>query len=639
MKEKIKKVSILFLSIIVCITSLASTPFAISTVHATDIGASIEVSSSVIDASVLVWDLIESTIHATGKSDILENEDTFNELTEIVADVLMNASGGNFMESPAYEAYKEQYPEFAQMVGTGTIWEPQPQPELKPRPSSRPYADPTDNDDLLSWDTWKKNPLKEPLIQNPNDKLWEPAPDLTNWRDKPWQMPYDKDNTDIGIEQREELGFQEGEIFKTGEDFLKEVYRRRQKMNGGGGSGGGDSGDSGNNSSKGTKVKIGTGILASVTALVVSLASGKSGNEKIDSLVQEDTATLYATDPELAEDGHYHSYFYEFSSCGGENVTSKKHDYYYYQYKLSAYITKEFHTGDNYLGYSWDCGFNGDCYGVKIYPDAVQNITDLTTGSNSYYSSSGVPQLGKYSYYSTSSYEEKYLWEHNAYTTMPIFKTKQQCIDYANGDLDISNAINYKKPSEKLVWADVKSMAGKLPSTFNSLTNLPTGKALSSNALKDFNKDMTNYRKTASPDDLTNTDTLTKVATETMQKEVEKNTVDEKEKEDEDTKPVPMPEYPTPDKVDIDGLEATRDWRLVFPFCIPFDMIDLYRVFVAEPQAPHWEIPLKSETFNIDYTFVIDFEQFEVLAEIFRTFQIILFILGLCMITSKVIKW
>ena len=618
MKEKIKKVSILFLSLIVGIASLASTSLTASTVHATDMGATIEATETAIEATSLVWNLVKATLNATGKGEVLDSADTREELFNIVNDVIINASGGNFMDSPAYEAMKEQYPELAAMVGTGTIWNPAPTV--------------SDNDDVISWDTWQKNPLGDSLILNPNSKEWELAPDVRDWKKNP---------VILTPEQQKEYGL-DTNYWKTGEELMKEIAKKNgwlDEDNGGGGSGGGDSGDSGNNSSKGTKVKIGTGILASVTALVVSLTSGKSGNEKIDLLVQEDTATLYATDPKLAEDGHYHSYFYEFSSYGGENVTSKKHDYYYYQYKLSAYITKEFHTGDNYLGYSWDCGFNGDCYAIKIYPDAVQDITDLTTGSSSYVSGSGVPGLGKYSYYSTSDHKEKYLWEHNAYTTMPIFKTKQQCIDYVNGDLDISNAINYKEPSKKLVWADVKSMAGKLPSTFNSLTNLPTGKALSSNALKDFNKDMTNYRKTASPDDLTNTDTLTKVATETMQKEVEKNTVDEKEKEDEDTKPVPMPEYPAPDKVDIDGSEATRDWRLVFPFCIPFDMIDLYRVFVAEPQAPHWEIPLKSETFNIDYTFVIDFEQFEVLAEIFRTFQIILFILGLCMITSKVIKW
>lgn len=624
MKEKIKKVSIWFLSIIVCITSLASTPFAISTVHATDIGASVEISSSVIDASVLVWDLIESTIHATGKSDILENEDTFNELTEIVADVLMNASGGNFMESPAFEAYKEQYPEFAQMVGTGTIWEPQPQPELKPRPSSRPYADPTDNDDLLSWDTWKKNPLKEPLIQNPNDKLWEPAPDLTNWRDKPWQMPYDKDNTDIGIEQREELGFQEGEIFKTGEDFLKEVYRRRQKMNGGGGSGGGDSGDSGNNSSKGTKVKIGTGILASVTALVVSLTSGKSGNEKIDSLMGT-TET-----PSYTGSYSYDTVTKKYSYKGyADNNVSKDNaflTYYYldatYDQKIAGFLTKNY--GGRPPVWSYTIHF------LSLVGSAEQ-LAKLPV-SRKVYKSDG-------SLYNSSASYDTYIGSYESIPSVnfPVFSTREEAIAFLKGETDDSAAIN--KEPKKLVWADVKSMAGKLPSTFNSLTNLPTGKVLSSNALKDFNKDMTNYRKTASPDDLTNPDTQTQVATKTMQESVTKNTVDEKEKEDEDTKPAPMPEYPTPDKVEIDGSEATRDWRLVFPFCIPFDMIDLYRVFVAEPQAPHWEIPLKSETFNINYTFVIDFEQFEVLAEIFRTFQIILFILGLCMITSKVIKW
>lgn len=622
MKEKIKKVSILFLSIIVCITSLASTPFAISTVHATDIGASVEISSSVIDASVLVWDLIESTIHATGKSDILENEDTFNELTEIVADVLMNASGGNFMESPAYEAYKEQYPEFAQMVGTGTIWKPQPQPELKPRPSSRPYADPSDNDDLLSWDTWKKNPLKEPLIQNPNDKLWEPAPDLTNWRNKPWQMPYDKDNTDIGIEQREELGFQEGEIFKTGEDFLKEVYRRRQKMNGGGGPGGGDSGDSGNNSSKGTKVKIGTGILASVTALVVSLTSGKSGNEKIDSLMgTSETPSYTGVEPSID------------NGDGTKTVTVRLNYYFDSGVKIETFATqsialKDSSSGMPYKAFASMSGGNLTAYFGYLGGDRIYSLPFDSMTYTRYKKDGSIDTSGKYSggFNASQGYS----------CNLPVFTSIADIKKYLKTG-DDSTAIN--KESKKLVWTDVKSMAGKLPSTFNSLTNLPTGKALSSNVLKDFNKDMTNYRKTASPDDLTNPDTQTQVATKTMQEAVTKNTVDEKEKEDEDTKPIPMPEYPTPDKVDIDGSEATRDWRLVFPFCIPFDMINLYRVFVSEPQAPHWEIPLKSETFNIDYTFVIDFEQFEVLAEIFRTFQIILFILGLCMITSKVIKW
>ena len=591
MKEKIKKVSILFLSLMVCITSLASTPLAVSTVHATDIGATIEATETAIDATYLVWNLVKATLNATGKGDILDNADTREELFNIVNDVILNASGGNFTQSPQYEITMKQFPELGSIIGTGTIWNPAPTVK--------------DNDDVISWDTWQKNPLGGSLILNPNSKEWELAPDVRDWKKNPVVLT---------PEQQKEYGL-DTNYWKTGEELMKEIAKKNgwlDKDNGGGGSGGGDSGDSGNNSSKGTKVKIGTGILASVTALVVSLTSGKSGNEKIDSLMGTTETPSYTGS--YSYDTVTKKYIYKGYSV---NKGSDFSTYYYlndtYGQKIAGFLTqiKDVHFLCLVGGSEWWPKLNTR---VKTY-----------AADGSLYASRGeiVDYIGTYGAIPSVNF--------------PVFSTREEAIAFLKGETDDSSAIN-KKP-KKLVWADVKSMAGKLPSTFNSLTNLPIGKALSSNALKDFNKDMTNYRKTASPDDLTNTDTLTKVATETMQKEVEKNTVDEKEKEDEDTKPAPMPEYPTPDKVEIDRSEVTRDWRLVFPFCIPFDMIDLYRVFVAEPQAPHWEIPLKSETFNIDYTFVIDFEQFEVLAEIFRTFQIILFILGLCMITSKVIKW
>lgn len=593
MKEKIKKVSILFLSLIVSIASLSSTPLAASTVHATDIGATIEATEAAIDATYLVWNLVKATLNATGKGDILDNADTREELFNIVNDVIMNASGGNFTQSPQYEITMKQYPELSSMLGTGTIWNPAPTVN--------------DNDDVISWDTWQKNPLGGSLILNPNSKEWEPAPDVRDWKKNPVVLT---------PEQQKEYGL-DTNYWKTGEELMKEIAKKNgwlDKDNGGGGSGGGDSGDSGNNSSKGTKVKIGTGILASVTALVVSLTSGKSGNEKIDSIIGETTEKPHYTGNLEIVNGSINFRIY------GEYSGNKGYPYIIKSYSDSvvaeriAYLRQPQLEGRCYRSYVL-YKISGDTISIISKALGVQNDSTVVSSmqvSNTYFDNGSLA------------------------CNFPVFDDYSILENYLKTG-DDSAAIN--KEPKKLVWADVKSMAGKLPSTFNSLTNLPTGKALSSNVLKDFNKDMTNYRKTASPDDLTNPDTQTQVATKTMQEAVTKNTVDEKEKEDEDTKPVPLPDYPTPDKVDIDGSEATRDWRLVFPFCIPFDMIDLYRVFVAEPQAPHWEIPLKSETFNIDYTFVIDFEQFEVLAEIFRTFQIILFILGLCMITSKVIKW
>lgn len=602
MKEKIKKVSILFLSLIVSIASLSSTPLAASTVHATDIGATIEATEAAIDATYLVWNLVKATLNATGKGVILDNADTREELFNIVNDVIMNASGGNFTHSPQYEITMKQYPELSSMLGTGTIWNPAPTVN--------------DNDDVISWDTWQKNPLGGSLILNPNSKEWEPAPDVRDWKKNPVVLT---------PEQQKEYGL-DTNYWKTGEELMKEIAKKNgwlDKDNGGGGSGGGDSGDSGNNSSKGTKVKIGTGILASVTALVVSLTSGKSGNEKIDSLMGTTETPSYTGIEPSIDNGD-----------GTKTVTVKLNYNFDSGVKIETFATqsialKDSSSGMPYKAYAFlnSSGYLQACFGYlsgnRIYAWPFDSMTYTR-----YKKDGSIDASGKYSggFLATGGYS----------CNLPVFTSNDDLKNYLKTG-DDSACIN--KESKKLVWTDVKSMAGKLPSTFNSLTNLPAGKALSSNVLKDFNKDMTNYRKTASPADLTNPDTQTQVATKTMQESVTKNTVDEKEKEDEETKPAPMPEYPTPDKVDIDGSEATRDWRLVFPFCIPFDMIDLYRVFVAEPQAPHWEIPLKSETFNIDYTFIIDFEQFEVLAEIFRTFQIILFILGLCMITSKVIKW
>lgn len=601
MKEKIKKVSILFLSLIVSIASLSSTPLAASTVHATDIGATIEATEAAIDATYLVWNLVKATLNATGKGDILDNADTREELFNIVNDVIMNASGGNFTQSPQYEITMKQYPELSSMLGTGTIWNPAPTVN--------------DNDDVISWDTWQKNPLGGSLILNPNSKEWEPAPDVRDWKKNPVVLT---------PEQQKEYGL-DTNYWKTGEELMKEIAKKNgwlDKDNGGGGSGGGDSGDSGNNSSKGTKVKIGTGILASVTALVVSLTSGKSGNEKIDSLMGTTETPSYTG-----------SYSYD--------TVTKKYSYKgYADYNYATTLTymRYYYLNDTYEGKIAGV-INRSYQGSPLHWYNSVTFYALTNNNGITFPKLNVRcEIYKNgSLYSKSDSDDTNIIavEKDPCVNFPVFSTEKEAIAYLKGETDDSACIN--KEQKKLVWADTKSMAGKLPSTFNSLTNLPQGKVLNTNALKDFNDSMADYRKTASPDDLTNPDTQTQVATKTMQESVTKNTVDEKEKED--TKPVPLPEYPTPDKVDIDGSEATRDWRLVFPFCIPFDMIDLYRVFVAEPQAPHWEIPLKSETFNIDYTFVIDFEQFEVLAEIFRTFQIILFILGLCMITSKVIKW
>ena len=86
------------------------------------------------------------------------------------------------------------------------------------------------------------------------------------------------------------------------------------------------------------------------------------------------------------------------------------------------------------------------------------------------------------------------------------------------------------------------------------------------------------------------------------------------------------------------------DLRLVFPFCIPFDLVHLIQAFEAEPEAPVFEFPFDLELENpwtgkkiLDYhhVFKLDMSDYEPVIKIFRIFEIIFFIIGLLMITRQ----
>lgn len=125
------------------------------------------------------------------------------------------------------------------------------------------------------------------------------------------------------------------------------------------------------------------------------------------------------------------------------------------------------------------------------------------------------------------------------------------------------------------------------------------------------------------------TDTYTKVFTDSLTDAITKT----------QTQTSMQPSYPNVNATGTKGEGLTRDWKLVFPFCIPFDMISIIRVLSAEPQAPRFEFPIRSEKYDIDYTFVIDLSDFEPVAKIFRLGETILFMIGLMTVTSSVIKW
>ncbi len=90
---------------------------------------------------------------------------------------------------------------------------------------------------------------------------------------------------------------------------------------------------------------------------------------------------------------------------------------------------------------------------------------------------------------------------------------------------------------------------------------------------------------------------------------------------------------------DIDINDYKIDLRQVFPFCIPFDFIALLRVLDAEPEAPRFEVPFVVPSVGIDEMYVIDLSMFDDVMEIIRLFELVGFVIGLMLLTGKVIKW
>ena len=115
-----------------------------------------------------------------------------------------------------------------------------------------------------------------------------------------------------------------------------------------------------------------------------------------------------------------------------------------------------------------------------------------------------------------------------------------------------------------------------------------------------------------------------------------------------DPNPDPDPDNPDPDNPDPTPEEEASpykaDLREIFPFCIPFDLIHLFKVFDAEPEAPVFKFPLDLELDNpwtdekvVDYhhEFEFDFSDYEDLIKLLRIIQIVAFITGLMMITRQ----
>lgn len=88
--------------------------------------------------------------------------------------------------------------------------------------------------------------------------------------------------------------------------------------------------------------------------------------------------------------------------------------------------------------------------------------------------------------------------------------------------------------------------------------------------------------------------------------------------------------------------EAIDDYQLdltqFFPFCIPWDLHRGLSLLVAEPVAPsiNWTVPLPG---GGTYTLALDLSEWDGVAQVARTMELLAFVVALAVATKKLIKW
>ena len=113
---------------------------------------------------------------------------------------------------------------------------------------------------------------------------------------------------------------------------------------------------------------------------------------------------------------------------------------------------------------------------------------------------------------------------------------------------------------------------------------------------------------------------------------------------------IPLTSTQTGVLTDIDAVpqtavkdEAIEEYRAngltnVFPFCIPFDIYRFFSILVAEREAPHFDFTLNFGALGA-HDISVDLAEWEQVATILRTIELLAFCVGLAFATSKVIKW
>lgn len=108
----------------------------------------------------------------------------------------------------------------------------------------------------------------------------------------------------------------------------------------------------------------------------------------------------------------------------------------------------------------------------------------------------------------------------------------------------------------------------------------------------------------------------------------------------EDREPILDPTLPVmPDSNGVDALgDLTLDLKSVFPFCLPFDAVDMLKLLRAERTTPFYHVDILVPLVNTHMEFDIDLTPFNGVADITRKMELILFCIGLAVSTRHILR-
>lgn len=85
------------------------------------------------------------------------------------------------------------------------------------------------------------------------------------------------------------------------------------------------------------------------------------------------------------------------------------------------------------------------------------------------------------------------------------------------------------------------------------------------------------------------------------------------------------------------GTAHPADWKSIFPFCVPFDLIDFLGILAAEPEAPKFTWRFYAPPV-VDQEIEIDLSPWDGVAQVVRTMELLAFCVGLILLTRNIIR-